>query len=136
MDTNDLYIIDNFFIKKSLTVENFLCYSPYQSKACFVYCYITKSKHLCKAFILTTGLFFPFYPFCSFVFEFFFFFYTLWKHACFLLFLSNLSPSKHWSKVTYHWQLTHMWYREDIEFYLTHPNIEHQCLTIFNDLFS
>lgn len=29
-----------------------------------------------------------------------------------------------------------MWYREDIEFYLTHPNIEHQRLTIFNDLFS
>lgn len=32
MDTNDLYIIDNFFIKKSLTVENFLCYSLYNPR--------------------------------------------------------------------------------------------------------
>lgn len=100
MDTNDLYIIDNFCIKKSLTVENFLCYSPYQSKACFVYCYITKSKHLCKAYILTTGLFFPFYPFCSFVFEFFFFF-TLYEsmHVFFCFFLTcphqNIDPKLH-----------------------------------------
>lgn len=87
MDTNDLCTIDNFFYKNSLPVEKFIHCSPYQSKACFVYCYITKSKHLCKANILTTKLFFPFLQFC---FEIFFF--TLYESmhvffvACFVSF--------------------------------------------------
>lgn len=86
MDTNDLCTIDNFFYKNSLTVEKFIHCSPYQSKACFVYCYITKSKHLCKANILTTKLFFPFLQFC---FEIFFTLYEIMHVffvACFVSF--------------------------------------------------
>lgn len=130
MDTNDLCTIDNFFYKNSLTVEKFIHCSPYQSKACFVYCYITKSKHLCKANILTTKLFFPFLQFC---FEIFLHFMKACMFSLLLvLFLSDSSPSEHWSKVTYLWQYTHMWCSEDIEFCLTHPNTKHQCLTILN----
>lgn len=86
MDTNDLCTIDNFFYKNSLTVEKFIHCSPYQSKACFVYCYITKSKHLCMANILTTKLFFPFLQFC---FEIFFTLYEsmhVFFVACFASF--------------------------------------------------